>query len=333
MTPTKALCSKVGREFHLEGRGTGDWTSGFWSSKSSSAVVFPLFRSNFWEICMTESLINWLFCFSCPGLEGYFHLLRPAVRGGGDGRCATGRSIRRSKTGDPKSHGQKSPASSTHLFARPKLVKSNPQIVRDARCLCSRNSEEVPWFDRWTNRWELFQSPQYWPTWILAEPVWTETQATKEHFRIKAPWSMSSTDPNHVLTWERLSGEKMVVLLAVKEELAWQQSDTDRQMIPIDLCSKVHSVWVEEDCLNLLSRLLTLQEFWTTILWFHSYAFHDVLSRQIETQDGRVLRYATDLLRDDEVVAYAAVSQRLCCDQRVRFVMLCRHNVFVKLVQ
>lgn len=109
---------------------------------------------------MTESLINWLFCFSCPGLEGYFHLLRPAVRGGGDGRCATGRSIRRSKTGDPKSHGQKSPASSTHLFARPKLVKSNPQIVRDARCLCSRNSEEVPWFDRWTNRWELFQSPQ-----------------------------------------------------------------------------------------------------------------------------------------------------------------------------
>lgn len=172
-----------------------------------------------------------------------------------------------------------------------------------------------------------------WPTWILAEPVWTETQATKEHFRIKAPWSMSSTDPNHVLTWERLSGEKMVVLLAVKEELAWQQSDTDRQMIPIDLCSKVHSVWVEEDCLNLLSRLLTLQEFWTTILWFHSYAFHDVLSRQIETQDGRVLRYATDLLRDDEVVAYAAVSQRLCCDQRVRFVMLCRHNVFVKLVQ
>lgn len=39
-------------------------------------------------------------------------------------------------------------------------------------------------------------------------------------FRIKTPWSMSSTDPNHVLTCERLSGEKMVVLLAVKEELS-----------------------------------------------------------------------------------------------------------------
>ena len=174
-----------------------------------------------------------------------------------------------------------------------------------------------------------------WPTWILAEPVWTETQATKEQRRIKTPWSMSSTDPKHVLTWDRLSGEKMVVLLAVKEELAWQQSDTDRQMIPINLCSKVKSLFCmsRRRLFEFAVTTLTLQEFWTTILWFNHYAFHDVLSRQIATQDGRVLRYATDLLRDDEVVAYAAVAQRLCCDQRVRSVMLCRHNVFVKLVQ
>ena len=142
--------------------------------------------------------------------------------------------------------------------------------------------------------------------------------------------------PNHVLTWERLSGEKMVVLLAVKEELsAWQQSDTDRQMIPINLCPKVKSPFCmsRRRLFEFAVTTFTLQEFWTISPWFHSYAFHAVLSRQIATQDGRVLRYATDLLRDDEVVAYAAVAQRLCCDQRVRLVMLCRHNVFVKLVQ
>lgn len=151
-------------------------------------------------------------------------------------------------------------------FARPKLVKSNPQIVRDARCLFSRNSEEVPWFDRWTNTWEVFQSPQL----LRTQEKLTNMDScrTNRYTSNKGTASNKNTVkhefnwPDHVLTWERLSGEKMVVLLAVKEEpawgfflSAWQQSDTDRQMIPINLCSKVHSVWVEEDYLNLLSRL------------------------------------------------------------------------------
>ena len=91
--------------------------------------------------------------FFLPGLEGYLHLFGPAVWCGGDGRCATG--LDKDPVGSNNFQLQRFEPKGVGLSAdgdfhpRPKLVKSNPHIVRDARCeSVSRNSEEVPKFDR-----------------------------------------------------------------------------------------------------------------------------------------------------------------------------------------
>lgn len=162
------------------------------------------------------------------------------------------------------------PASSTNLFARPKLVKSNPQIVRDARCLCSRNSEAVPKFDRRTNRWEVFQSPQLLRT---QEKLTNMDSCRTNGYTSNKGTVWNKNTVKHEFNWPKSYSNL--------REAQWREDGglvgcqrgagltakwyPDRPMIPINLCSKKSIVvWVEEDCFEFAVTTLWLQEFWTT---------------------------------------------------------------------